>query len=149
MSKAKKSRKRPRIEDSSDDSLPSKLNPEDIVYTFFSFDVNIKRAEVRLPRELGARLPSKIDGCIIKEFLPSSFNKRAQYWIIREKFIGFQLFDDQEACSSGGKWSHGLWATRIDCSGRELKIPVADSLHVAEVFDGGIDYENLQVVITP
>ena len=61
--------------------------------------------------------------------------------------IGFQLFNDQEACSSGGKWSYAyaLWKSRIDRSDRKLKIPLADNLHVADVFDGGIEYKDMQV----
>ena len=58
------------------------------------------------------------------------------------------LFDEQEGCSKGGRYSVSLWDSMIDRSDRDLKLPIADNLHAAKVYDGSVRYKDIEVKTT-
>lgn len=111
--------------------------------------MNLKKIAFTLPVNVAESLPGEVSYDRVKPYLhvSSVSSVRRKLCFDHSKRVAFCYFPHQEPCSSGGKYSTKLMDDMIDRKrrGGYVVLPENRKLRAAEVYDGGIAFQDADV----
>ena len=133
------------------DSSSSVQHSSDVMYTYFSFDVNIQKTVFQAPINICSLL-EVVPLSKLKPHLSISIHgeKEVSVYLCHKKCLAFRIFrnQEQEACSSGERYSTDLRLSLKDRAPQGyVTLPNPTSLRAAEVYDGGEMYGDVGVEV--
>lgn len=107
--------------------------------------MNVTKQTFTLPADLAEKLPIQVEYETLTPYLSVS-GRGGKVLFEHSNRVAFHYFDNQEACSGGGQYSNKLRQNMVDrARSGYVVLPTNTKLRAAEVYDGGADYENIDV----